>query len=84
MTVKAAQWYSETHDRAVFFTLTYPFTARVDGAPQMTSLIACGKFGSPYPGKATAAARAALPIPNSACGVFVYPNKGMAANAWDL
>ena len=42
------------------------------------------KFGSSYLGKATAAARAALPIPNSACGIFVCPNKGMAANAWDL
>ena len=28
--------------------------------------------------------RAALPIPNSACGIFVSPNKGMAASAWGL
>ena len=40
-----------------------------------TSLIPCGKFGWPYLGKATTAARAALPIPNSACGIFVCPNK---------
>ena len=51
----------------------------------ITSFIPCGKFGLPYLGKATtAAARAALPIPNSACGIFVCPNKGMAADAWDL
>ena len=30
---------------------------------------------------ATAAARAALPLPNSACGIVVCPNKGMVANA---
>ena len=30
----------------------------------------CGKFGPPYPGKATAAARAALPSPTNACWVF--------------
>ena len=35
-------------------------------------------------GQATAAARAALPIPNSACGIFVCPNKAMTADAWDL
>ena len=49
-----------------------------------TSLMPCGKFGSPYLGQTTTAARAALPIPNSACGIFVCPNGGMAANAWDL
>ena len=43
-----------------------------------------GKFGSPYLGKATAAAGAVLPIPNSACGILVCPNKGMAASAWDF
>ena len=32
-------------------------------------------------GKATAAARAALPVPTCACGIFVCPNKGTAANA---
>ena len=48
------------------------------------SLIPCGKFESPFLGKATAAARAALPVPNSACGIFVSPNKGMASSAWDL
>ena len=36
------------------------------------SFIPCGKFGSPYLGKVTAAARAALPIPYSACGIFVW------------
>ena len=35
-------------------------------------------------GKSTAAARAALPIPNGACGIFVCPNKRMATNAWDF
>ena len=32
---------------------------------------------SPSLGKATAAARAALPTANSACGISVCPNKGM-------
>ena len=49
-----------------------------------TSLTPCRKFGLPYLGKATATARAALPIANSACGSFVCPNKGVAASAWDL
>ena len=35
-------------------------------------------------GKATAAARAALPVPTCACGIFVCPNKGTAAHAWDF
>ena len=43
-----------------------------------------GKFGSPYLAKATTATSAALPFPNSACGIFVCPNEGMAANVWDL
>ena len=43
-----------------------------------------GKFVSSYLDKATAAARAALPIPNGACGVFVRSNKGTATDAWDL
>ena len=47
-----------------------------------TSFIPCGKLGSPYLGKATAAARAALPVPNSARGIFVCPNKGMVAIFW--
>ena len=36
-----------------------------------TLLIHCWKFGSPYLGKATAAARAVLPIPTSVCSIFV-------------
>ena len=47
-------------------------------------LIPCGKFRWPYLGKATAAARAVLSIPNNVCRIFVYPNKDMAANALDL
>ena len=50
----------------------------------ITSFIPCAKFWSPYLAKATAAARAALPIPNSACRIFVCPNEGMVASAWDL
>ena len=47
-----------------------------------TSFIPCGIFVSPYYlGKATAVARSALPIPNSACGIFMCPNKGMSASA---
>ena len=49
-----------------------------------TSFIPCGNFGSPYLGKATAAAGAALSIPNDACGIFEFSNKGIAASAWDL
>ena len=49
-----------------------------------TSFIPYGKFGSPYLGKATQAARAVPPIPNNAHGIFMCSNKGMAANAWDL
>ena len=49
-----------------------------------TLLIPCGKFGSPYLGKATAAARAAVPISNNACSIFVFPKKRIAAKAWDL
>ena len=36
-----------------------------------TSFISCRKLRSPYLGKATAAATAALPSPNSACRIFV-------------
>ena len=43
-----------------------------------------GNFGSLYLCQATAVARAVLHIPNSACSIFVCPNKVMAANAWDL
>ena len=49
-----------------------------------TSFIPCEKFGSSYPGKATVAARPALPVPKSACSIFVCPYKGLAAHAWDL
>ena len=40
-----------------------------------TSFIPCGKLGSHYPGKATAAARAALPIPNGACCMYFNVSK---------
>ena len=36
-----------------------------------SSLISCGKFGSPYLGKATAATRAALPIATGVCSISV-------------
>ena len=45
--------------------------------------IPCGKFGSPYMGKTTAAARAALPIPTKCVQYSVCPNNGMCACAWD-
>ena len=35
-------------------------------------------------GKAIAAARAVLPIPNNACGIFMCQNKDMSANDWDF
>ena len=43
--------------------------------------LSCGKFGPPYLGKATAAARTSLPSPTSACWVFSFfynpPNTDM-------
>ena len=38
----------------------------------------------PFWNHSIAAARAVLPIPNSACSVFMCPNKDTAANALDL
>ena len=49
-----------------------------------SSFIPCAKVGSPYQSQTTAAARAALPIPNIACGIFACPSKCMAGKAWDL
>ena len=49
-----------------------------------TSLIPCGKFQSPYLGKAKAATRAALSIPNIVCLIFVCTNEDMSENALDL
>ena len=49
-----------------------------------TSLIPQWEIGWPYLGKDTAAARAALPIASSVCGISVCPNKGTAVNACDL
>ena len=49
-----------------------------------TSLIPCSKFGSLYLGKATAAARVALPIPTSVCSISVCPDNGMAGRVWDF
>ena len=41
----------------------------------------CRKFLT-TPGKAAAAARAALPIATCACSIFTCPDIGMAASAW--
>ena len=42
----------------------------------LDSIIPCAKFGWPYLGNATAATRAALPIPTStSCSVFVTVSK---------
>ena len=68
----------------VFACLFPPFFFFLKFSKFSTSLIPWGKFRSPYLGKATAAARAALPIPNSACSIFMRPSKGMVANALDL
>ena len=54
----------------MFFIFLFNFFLHV-----ITSFIPCGKFGSPYLDKATAAARAALPIPSRECGIFVSPNE---------
>ena len=43
-----------------------------------------GKFGSSFLGKATAAARAALPVPVSVCSIFVCPNIFRMACVWDF
>ena len=50
----------------------------------ITPSIPCGKFRSPYLGKATAAARPALPSAKSSYGIFVCANEDMAASACDL
>ena len=39
----------------------------------------CGKFGSPYLGKTTVPARAAMSISAIVFMIFVCPNTGMAA-----
>ena len=44
----------------------------------------CRKFGSPYLGETTAAARAALPIPTIVCSTFVCPHNGMTASVWNV
>ena len=44
--------------------------------------IPCGKFGSPYLGKATAAARAVVPIPTGVCSIFECPNSGVTTSVW--
>ena len=50
-----------------------------------TLSISCGKFGTPYPRKAPAAARAALPIPtHSVCSIFVCLDNDMDAGVWDF
>ena len=46
-----------------------------------TSLIQCGKFEFSYPGKPTAAAIAALPIPTSVCSIFVV-SKQWCVGLW--
>ena len=43
-----------------------------------------GKFWSPYLGKATAATRAALPIPISVCSLVLCPDNGMASSVGDF
>ena len=50
------------------------------------SFILCGKFGSPYLSKATAAERLAAPLPFyvSVCSIFVRPDNGMAASVRDF
>ena len=48
------------------------------------SFIPRGKVISPGLVKATAAARAALPIPTSVCSIFVCSNNRMAASVWDF
>ena len=45
------------------------------------SFVLCRKCGSPYLAKATAATRAALPIPVSVCRIFVYPDNNTNASA---
>ena len=67
----------------LFFSLSLSFFF-LSSSPFNTSLIFCGKFGSPYLGKVTAAARAALPISISVRSIFVCPNNGMATSVWDF
>lgn len=49
-----------------------------------TSLILCGKYGSPYLAKANAATRAMLPTPYGVCSIFVCLSNGVAASVVDL
>ena len=49
-----------------------------------TSFIPHGKFSLPHLSKATAATKAALPIPISVCSISACPNNGMAASVWDF
>ena len=42
------------------------------------------KVWVPFPGKGTAAVRAALPIPVSVCCLFIRPDNVMAASVWDF
>ena len=45
-----------------------------------TSLIPWGKCGSPYLGRAAAAARAVLSDPSNVCNIVLFPNNDMAAS----
>ena len=44
----------------------------------------CKKFGLPYLGKATTAARTVLPIPTSMCRMFMCLNNGIAVSVRDF
>ena len=52
----------------------------------MVSVLPCrlGEIQVALIGQGTAAARAALPIPISACSIFLCPDNGMAASVWDF
>ena len=86
--------YLKTHteigiDATVYPTPSYRLppqktTTTKQQQPTTTSLIPCRKTGSLYQGKAVAATQAVLPIPTSACSIFMCPNNGMVASVWDF
>ena len=75
-------WFISTTKSSVgFFFFFFFFLGWVGRGVVLTTLILCGKGGSPfYLRKTAAAVRAALPTPTSAYSiVFVCPNNGMTA-----
>ena len=78
------RWFPEKECQTLKKSLKMELTETDFFSFLSTPFIPCWRFGSPDLGKAAAAARAALPISTSACGIFMCPNQGRAEYAWDL